>query len=313
MRSYLPVWIKFSISSAFALLWLVASAWLSYPWLIDLSKVIGHFLAVPLVLFLALIPGYINAFIATALLFDDRPRAKALAHFPDVNILLPVYNDGDVVESTVESLIKQDYRGIISIILINDGSTDKTVKILQTLDSRYHQIHFINLKKNIGKAGALNEGLKYCTTDIVITVDADCWVKVDAVTNIVTRYLSDPRNTKAVAGTILIRNSRENWITRAQEWDYFLGIAAIKRIQSLFQGTLVAQGAFSLYDRPALLNIGGWPETVGEDIVLTWKLLSEGHRIGYAEDACVFTNCPNTLAQFVRPLKHPPTSYLSPD
>jgi len=300
MKLYLPVGFKFLISSVFALLWFVASTWLSYPWLLDLSKIVSYPLAVFIVLFLALIPGYINAFIATALLFDDRPKAQALTQFPDVNIVLPVYNDGDVVESTVESLVKQDYQGKISIILINDGSTDKTVQILKALESRYHQIQFINLKNNIGKAGALNEGLKYCTTDIVITVDADCWVKVDAVTNLVARYLSDPKTTKAVAGAILIRNSRENWITQAQEWDYFLGIAAIKRIQSLFQGTLVAQGAFSLYDRSTLLSVGGWPETVGEDIVLTWKLLSEGHRIGYAEDACVFTNCPNSLAQFVR-------------
>ena len=152
MKIYLPVWIKFLISSVFALLWFVASTWLSYPWLIDLSKIIGYFLAVFVVLFLALIPGYINAFIATALLFDERPKAKALTHFPDVNILLPVYNDGDVVQSTVESLIKQNYGGKISIILINDGSTDKTVHILETLDSRYHQIQFINLKKKYWKS-----------------------------------------------------------------------------------------------------------------------------------------------------------------
>lgn len=71
------------------------------------------------------------------------------------------------------------------------------------------------------------------------------------------RYWADPLCTRAVAGSILIRNSRENWITKAQEWDYFLGIGTIKRIQSLFHGTLVAQGAFSLYDRKALLEMGG--------------------------------------------------------
>ncbi|MBZ5782454.1 hypothetical protein, partial [Klebsiella aerogenes] len=78
--------------------------------------------------------------------------------------------------------------------------------------------------------------------------------------HLVGRYLSDPINTKAVAGEILIRDSRENWISKAQGWDYFLGIATIKRIQSLFQGTLVAQGAFSLYDRKTVLELGGWPE-----------------------------------------------------
>lgn len=300
MRAYISVSKKFTFALLFSSLWAGVSIWLSYPWFLDLSKIIGGVLASFFILFLAIIPGFINSFIAVALLFDKRPKAKELSSAPDISILLPVYNDGSLVESTVESLLQQNYSGSMSIILINDGSTDKTAEILNSLEKSHQQIKFINLKKNIGKAGALNEGLKYCTTDIIITVDADCWVKSDGIKNLVTRYLSDPSNTKAVAGVILIKNSRENWITKAQEWDYFLGIAAVKRIQSLFQGTLVAQGAFSLYDRSALIKVGGWPHTVGEDIVLSWKLLDQGYRLGYAEDACVFTNCPNTLAQFLR-------------
>lgn len=300
MRAYISVSKKFTFALLFSSLWAGVSIWLSYPWFLDLSKIIGGVLASFFILFLAIIPGFINSFIAVALLFDKRPKAKELSSAPDISILLPVYNDGSLVESTVESLLQQNYSGSMSIILINDGSTDKTAEILDSLEKTHKQIKFINLKKNIGKAGALNEGLKYCTTDIIITVDADCWVKSDGIKNLVTRYLSDPSNTKAVAGVILIKNSRENWITKAQEWDYFLGIAAVKRIQSLFQGTLVAQGAFSLYDRSTLIKVGGWPHTVGEDIVLSWKLLDQGYRLGYAEDACVFTNCPNTLAQFLR-------------
>jgi biofilm PGA synthesis N-glycosyltransferase PgaC len=133
----------------------------------------------------------------------------------------------------------------------------------------------------------------------VITLDADSYLYKDALRHLVGRYLSDPINTRAVAGEILIRNSRENWITKAQEWDYFLGIASVKRIQSLFQGTLVAQGAFSLYDRKTVESLGGWPDKVGEDIVLTWKILLAGYRVGHAENACAFTNCPNTLMKFV--------------
>jgi biofilm PGA synthesis N-glycosyltransferase PgaC len=99
---------------------------------------------------------------------------------------------------------------------------------------------------------------------------------------------------------VLVRNSRVNLLTRAQEWDYFLGIAAVKRMQSLYQGTLVAQGAFSIYRKRALIEVGGWPDTVGEDIVLSWALLRRGYRIGYAEDAIVWTNAPTELKQFAR-------------
>ena len=89
-------------------------------------------------------------------------------------------------------------------------------------------------------------------------------------------------------------------MTAAQEWDYFHGIAAVKRLQSLYQGTLVAQGAFSVYDTQTLRELGGWPHTVGEDIVLTWHILSKNHRVGFAENACVFTNAPETWRQFIR-------------
>lgn len=112
--------------------------------------------------------------------------------------------------------------------------------------------------------------------------------------------MADPPNTRAVAGKILVRNSRTNLLTKTQEWDYFLGISATKRLQSLYQGTLVAQGAFSIYDRNALIEVGGWPECVGEDIVLTWALLNAGYRIGHCEDACLFTNAPTTLKVFVK-------------
>jgi biofilm PGA synthesis N-glycosyltransferase PgaC len=101
----------------------------------------------------------------------------------------------------------------------------------------------------------------------------------------------------------MVRNSRATWMTRAQEWDYFQGIAAIKRVQSLYQGTMVAQGAFSLYDTTTLRDIGGWPDCIGEDIVLSWSILKAGHRIGYCEDALLFTNAPTTLLQFSRQRK----------
>lgn len=69
-------------------------------------------------------------------------------------------------------------------------------------------------------------------------------------------------------------------------------------MQSMYHGTLVAQGAFSIYYRDALIEVGGWPECVGEDIVLTWALLRKGYRIGYAEDSVAFTSAPTSYRQF---------------
>ena len=290
---------KFIVSLLFSLSWMGFSFWYSQPWFSDLSNEIGAVPAYFIITFIAIIPGFMNAFVAMALLLDRRPKVIVDQHYPPVTILIAAYNEGASIASTLSGIFLQDYPADIRIIVINDGSSDKTVDSVKALQSDHPNLELVDLGHNGGKASALNHGLAKCTTDIIISIDADSYILKDGIRHLVGRYLSDPINTKAVAGEILIRNSRENWVTKAQEWDYFLGIATIKRIQSLFQGTLVAQGAFSLYDRKTVLELGGWPEMVGEDIVLTWRILSAGYRVGHAEDALAFTDCPNTLSKFI--------------
>lgn len=97
-----------------------------------------------------------------------------------------------------------------------------------------------------------------------------------------------------------MRNSRAGFWARVQEWDYFLGIASVKRMQGLYQGTLVAQGAFSLYETEAVRSVGSWPDAIGEDIVLTWKLLRLNRRVFYEPLAVSFTSVPSDLRTFSR-------------
>jgi biofilm PGA synthesis N-glycosyltransferase PgaC len=296
---YFSVKAKFISALVFSLCWMQFSFWYSQPWYSDLSNEIGTFPAYFIITFIAIVPGFMNAFVAMALLLDRRPKVLLDQRYPPVTILIAAYNEGASIASTLSGIFLQDYPADIRIIVINDGSSDKTVDSVKALQSDHPNLELVDLGHNGGKASALNHGLDQCKTDIVITIDADSYILKDGVRHLVGRYLSDPVNTKAVAGEILIRNSRENWVTKAQEWDYFLGIATIKRIQSLFQGTLVAQGAFSLYDRKTVVELGGWPAMVGEDIVLTWRILSAGYRVGHAEDALAFTDCPNTLSKFI--------------
>ena len=297
---YIPIKFKFIFTLIVATLWMLLSIWLSQPWLTDLSQNIGTFPAYFLIGLIAIIPGFMNAFLMTALLLDKRPKIKPIEQYPGITVLVAAYNEEASIAETVQSLAAQQYPGPLQIIVINDGSKDTTADKVRDLLPSIPELTFIDVQPNGGKANALNQGLKIAEHPYIITVDGDCLLWTGALKNIVGRMLSDPASTKAVAGSILIRNSRQNWITQAQEWDYFLGIAAIKRVQSLFQGTLVAQGAFSIYDKNVLLDIGGWPETVGEDIVLTWKILQAGHRVGHAENAVAFTRCPDTFIQFAR-------------
>ena len=302
-RFYLTVPVKFTVAILLAIAWTTLSVWLSQRWLVDLAHITNWPFALIAISFIAYVPGFMNAFLISTLAFDRRPPRKGLTTYPAVTILVAAYNEAAAIRDTLTSLSRQNYKGILEILVLNDGSTDDTVAIAnKAIEDLSIPANFtmrvLDYGVNAGKAAVLNRGLALASHDLVATIDGDSWVREDGITQIVERYVNDPPNTRAVAGAVMVRNSRHNFLTRAQEWDYFHGIAAIKRMQSMYHGTLVAQGAFSLYQRDALNSVGGWPECVGEDIVVSWALLEQGHRIGYAEDALAFTNVPTTLKQF---------------
>lgn len=302
-RGYLSVRAKFAIALGGAIIWTLASIWLSQRWLEELAAVTNWAFALIAIGFIAYVPGFMNAFLISTLVLDRRPPMKPIVSFPGVTVLVAAYNEASAIEDTLTSLSRQDYSGPLEVLVLNDGSTDDTVKIIQqTLEmlelGPNATFRLMDFEKNRGKSEVLNDGLREAAHELIVTIDGDCWVRADGMTKIVGRLLSDPKDTQAVAGAVMVRNSRANLLTRAQEWDYFHGIAAVKRMQAMYHGTLVAQGAFSLYRRGALEEVGGWPECVGEDIVVSWALLERGYRIGYAANALAFTNVPEKFRQF---------------
>jgi biofilm PGA synthesis N-glycosyltransferase PgaC len=285
---------------ASALGWVAFSLWAASPWISDLRSLIGGILTFLIVGGVAIVPGFMNAFLIVSLALDRRPKRLALDAYPPLTILIAAYNEEQAILDTLVSIDKQDYPAHLQVLVLDDGSKDKTAAIVASAMAVYPWLKLIKMPQNGGKAKALNAGLELAQHKLVLTVDADSYLYKDALKALVERYIHDPKNTCAVAGKILVRNSRTNWLTKAQEWDYFQGIAAIKRMQSMYQGTLVAQGAFSLYDREVLREVGGWAECVGEDIVMTWAFLKKGYRVGHCEDAIVFTNVPETLKVFIK-------------
>ena len=132
-------------------------------------------------------------------------------------------------------------------MLADNGSTDATCAVAERVATALGVELVIIHEPKPGKANTLNHALRMVETPYVVTVDADTLLHRQALRRLVARLESAPADTVAVAGAVMIRNSRANLLTRMQEWDYFLGIAAVKRMQGLYQSTLVAQGAFSLY------------------------------------------------------------------
>ena len=86
-----------------------------------------------------------------------------------------------------------------------------------------------------------------------------------------------------------------------QGWDYRLGINGVKRMQAAYNSALVAQGAFSAYWTDDLRAVGGWPDAIGEDIVLTWTLMDSRGIVQYEPCALGFTAAPEKLGAFHAP------------
>lgn len=299
-KIYVPIIRKFWISHGVAFLWMLFSIYVSLPWLRDFANIIPFPVALLVITGICYVPGYMNAFLVISLLLDRQPPFKG--EFPNlpITILIAARNEEDKIFNTLSYLARQDYHGKIKVIVINNCSTDSTVEEVQRANGELSLEIDILHEEKPGKFHALNAGLQHVNTEHVITLDADTLLHPSAIRYLVARMVSSPADVCAVAGSVLAKNSRQNILTRVQEWDYFLGIASIKRLQGLYQGTLVAQGAFSLYKTACVKEVGGWPDAIGEDIVLTWRFLERNWKVYYEPIAVSFTEVPTTLNLFIR-------------
>lgn len=241
-----------------------------------------------------------NAFLVSSILFDKQPRVKDESPMDEVTVLVAAYNEEAGIYETLRYIKEQDYRGEIKVIVINNNSNDNTVKEVYRAKGELGIDVICIDEANPGKFNALNKGIKFTKTEYVLTLDADTLLHKQAIRRLVARMNSAPIEIAAVAGSVLVRNSRDNWLSKLQEWDYFLSISSIKRMQGMFQGTLVAQGAFSIYKTDIVKSIGGWSDAIGEDIVLTWNMLSKNYKVYFEPLSIAFTEAPIGLTHFIR-------------
>lgn len=299
-RGYVSVCLKFVLALGLSLAWAIFAYVTAQHWMGEPATPGQRWMAHLLLIGSAVLPAFVHAFLAAGLLLDRRPPRSRFADtdFPAVTILIAAYNVQDGILDTLASIDAQRYPARIEVMVINDGSSDATLERLRSVS--YPWLEVLDLRSAGGKANALNAGLRLASCPLTVTLDADAHLHPRALRHLVSRYMSDPPNTAAVAGAVLVRNSRQSLLARMQEWDYFQGIAASKRLQSLFQGTLIAPGTFSLYRTDILRVVGGWPSSAGEDAVLSWAILRDGHRVGYCEDAIAFARVPAALSPFLR-------------
>ena len=213
-----------------------------------------------------------------------------------VSVLIPAFNEQDTIKSTVENVLKSDYKYLKEIIIINDGSTDDTLNIIEQLEKKYSKVKVLN-KKNSGKADSLNNALKIAKGELVVVVDADSFPDVDAI-GLMVGYFSDEQ-VGAVTTRILVRN-RNNFIRKMQAVEYKV-IAFTRKLLGFLDSIYVTPGPMALYRKSALLKIKGFDKkNMTEDIEATWHLIHDGYKIKMSFLSKASTVAPDTLKKWFK-------------
>jgi cellulose synthase/poly-beta-1,6-N-acetylglucosamine synthase-like glycosyltransferase/peptidoglycan/xylan/chitin deacetylase (PgdA/CDA1 family) len=215
---------------------------------------------------------------------------------PMVSVLIPAYNEEEVILQTVNSALAADYAKK-EIIVVNDGSTDRTLELLEEHFGADARVHILD-QPNRGKPAALARALEAATGTIVVTIDADTSIDPNAITKLV-RNFADPR-VGAVAGNVKVAN-RTRWLTRWQALEYITSQNMEKRAFDLLNCIPVVPGAVGAWRVEAMQAAGGFSaQTVAEDTDLTIAIRRAGWRISYDEEAIGYTQAPETAGALIR-------------
>ena len=96
---------------------------------------------------------------------------------PLISVIIPVYNTQDYIIGCIDSVRKQTYSNL-EVIIVNDGSTDDSEKLITEFIDQYHLTYFSIINKpNGGLCSARNEGLKHAAGEWVVFVDSDDWIE----------------------------------------------------------------------------------------------------------------------------------------
>jgi YaiO family outer membrane protein len=251
--------------------------------------------------------GRIRRFVQKTFLSDYRQLRESDMTWP-ISVLVPARNEAKTILETVKSLMLVNY-GEYEIILINDGSTDDTLRKIidafglrrvdriykrsiptRTVNGVYTSLAHPKLvlidKQYGGKADALNAGINLSRYPLFCSIDADSIIEENALLRVVKPFMENSEETVAAGGIVRIANGcqvREGRVTRIELPDRPLPIfQAVEYLRafltgrvgwSALQSLLIISGAFGIYKKQKVIEVGGYSrQTETEDMELIVRL-----------------------------------------
>lgn len=215
----------------------------------------------------------------------------------DVAVIVPAYNEEAGIVATVDSLLASRLRGGIRVIVVDDGSTDRTSDEVQKAFEHDPRVVLIR-KPNGGKSSALNTGFALATEDIVVAIDGDTVIDADGIERLILPF--EDARVGAVAGKIVVGSPR-GLLARFQALEYAIAQNVERHAFARLGAVGVVPGAFGAWRREVVLAHGGYmTDTLAEDADLTWALQLDGWRVASRNDALAYTEAPESLRDFLK-------------
>jgi len=224
-----------------------------------------------------------------------RPWCLKLDHNykPKVSILVPTYNEEDVIQFKLENLVKVKYpKALMQIIVVDSNSKDQTVKLVRDFVTRHpeNNIQVLVESERRGKSASLNFALKNCEGEIVIVSDADCFWPSEILERTMP-FLADP-TVGAVSGPKILLNPEQSWVTKTEN-AYLNSMNMVRFGESKIGSTLLFEGGFSAYKRGLLDSFDPY-KTGSDDCGSIVKLAEKGYRAICVPEACFYSAFPKS-------------------
>src|SRR5690554_2866702 len=241
-------------------------------------------------------------------------KSVADQELPEVSVIVPAYNEGELVYKTLLSLVNSNYPlEKLQIISVDDGSADDTWYWMQKAKKELgERLSIYQQPENKGKRHALYLGFELAKGDVFVTVDSDSIVKNDTLRNLVSPFVRNPK-CGAVAGNVRVLNNTNAIIPRMLNVSFVFSFEFIRSAQSVLGSVLCTPGALAAYRRKAVLSclpqwinqtFMGEASDIGEDRAMTNMILKQGYKVLFQRNACVLTNTPekykNLYKMFIR-------------
>jgi poly-beta-1,6-N-acetyl-D-glucosamine synthase len=224
---------------------------------------------------------------------DGRPSVPE-GGWPGVTILVPAYNEEEVIAANLHAVRAVEYPEL-EIIVLDDGSTDATVEAALAGAEGDKRVEVVPDPVNRGKADRLNLGFARARHELVVVTDADAHLHPLAVKLLVARISRSPL-IAAVAGAPHVTN-RRSLLGALQSLEAASIIGLTRRTQSLSGHTRIVAGVLGIFRKEAVIGVGGYDGRMAtEDIELTWRLLMAGWLTLYEPNALVGMQVPTTLS-----------------